>query len=71
MLLCKINIKRAERRISQKELSLATGIRLPTISDMEMNKSKSISVENIVKLCDYFDCDICDLWQYTPNKKGD
>ena len=68
MLQCKINVKRAEKRISQKELSVATGIRLPTISDMEINKSKSLSVENILKLCDYFNCDIGDLWEYIPDK---
>lgn len=66
MLTCKIQAKRMEKGISQKQLSNITEIRLPTISDMETNKNKSLSIDNINKLCKYFNCDIGDLWEYHP-----
>lgn len=69
MIKCKINIRRAEQNITQQELSIATGIRCQTISDMETGKTKSYSINNLEKLCDYFHCEIQDLIEYIPNKK--
>lgn len=63
MIKCKLNVKRAEKNISQKELSETLGIRLQTISDMEMGKSRALSVDTIDKLCNYFDCTINDIWE--------
>ena len=53
--------------ISQKELSQSVNIRTQTISDMEMGKTKSYSVENLNKLCNYFKCDISDILSYVPD----
>ena len=68
MLKCTLNVRRAEEKLTQKELSSILDIRLQTISDMENGKSRSLSVETIEKLCDYFNCDIGDLWEYIPDK---
>ena len=67
MIKCKLNVKRAEKNISQKELSETLGIRLQTISDMEMGKSKALSIDTIDKLCNYFDCTINDIWEVQSN----
>lgn len=53
--------------ISQKELSQSINIRTQTISDMEMGKTKSYSVENLNKLCSYFKCNISDILSYIPD----
>lgn len=53
--------------LSQKELSKAAKIREQTISDMETGKTKSYSVENLNKLCEYFKCDISDILSYAPD----
>lgn len=68
MLKCTLNVRRAEEKLTQKELSSILDIRLQTISDMENGKSRSLSVDTIEKLCDYFNCDIGDLWEYIPDK---
>lgn len=64
MIICNLNILRAKQRISQKDLSVATNIRLQTISDMETGKTKSYSAENLNKLCTFFQCEIQDLIIY-------
>lgn len=53
--------------LSQEELSKSIKIRKQTISDMETGKSKTYSVENLNKLCDYFKCDISDILSYIPD----
>lgn len=64
MLKCMLKVKLFEYNISQKDLADATGIRLPTISDYCNNKFKSISKDNVEKLCSYFCCDIGDLFKF-------
>lgn len=55
-----------ERRITMSECSRSTGIRRQTISDIYHGINVTISINNLDKLCRYFDCDICDLFTYTP-----
>lgn len=50
--------------ISQRELSRRTGIRQPTISEMCANKSKSLPVDNLDKICSELDCDLWDIIEY-------
>lgn len=69
MILCKLRVRRAEKNISQLELSKVTGIRLQTISDMETEKSKTFSADNLNRLCEFFNCNIQDIIEYVPDKK--
>ncbi|MCM3573272.1 helix-turn-helix transcriptional regulator [Mesobacillus subterraneus] len=50
-----------EKNISQRELSRRTGIRQPTISEMCLNKTKSIPLTNLYLICIELDCDIADI----------
>lgn len=70
MVKCKLNVKRAEKNISQKELSETLGIRMQTISDMEQGKSKALSVDTIDKLCTFFNCSISDIWEFQSNSQS-
>lgn len=52
--------------ISQRELARRTGIRYPTISEMCLNKTSRLPIENIAKICDALDCEIQDLLVLVP-----
>lgn len=66
----KFNIK-ALRSINgdmtQKELQLKTGIRPSTLSALENSTAKTISVEQIDKLCEVLHCQPADLMTFIPN----
>lgn len=64
MIKIKLNELLHEKNVSQRELSRRTGIRQPTISEMCLNKSKSLPVENLDKICIELDCDISDIIQF-------
>jgi putative transcriptional regulator len=53
-----------EKEMSQRELSRQTGIRHPTISEMCLNTSKSLPVENLNRICDVLECTISDILEY-------
>ena len=65
MFLCKLKTLRESKGISQKELSDKTGIRLPTISEMERCVTKSCSLENLDKLCSFFKCTLNDIYEFS------
>ncbi len=58
-----------ERRISANQLSKMTGIRYPTVLDMEANKSKAWSPENLNKIMVALDLqDVTELIEYVADK---
>ena len=61
MIRMKLHIKLAEKRLTQKQLSEITGIRLPTISAYCTDKFKVISKDHLDILCKFFNCDVKDL----------
>lgn len=64
MIKCRLKVLLAEHDMTQKDLGEATGIRKPTISDMCNNKSKHIPIETLNTLCEYFNCNIEDIYRY-------
>lgn len=65
----KFNIKvqrLLHNKMSQKQLSELTGIRLPTLSEYENGTAKTIRVEHINKLCEVFNCQVSDLITFCP-----
>lgn len=56
-----------ERRISANQLSKMTGIRYPTVLDMENNKSKAWSPENLEKIMIALELkEVSELIEYVP-----
>jgi DNA-binding Xre family transcriptional regulator len=51
-------------KLSIKKISEETGIRWHTLRDYFAGNFKHISVENLVSLLRYFQCDLCDLIKY-------
>ena len=67
MIKMKLHIKLAEFRMTQKELSEKTVIRLPTISAYCNHSNKHIVKEHLDIFCELFNCNVEDLIEY--NKK--
>lgn len=68
MIICKLKQLRTQTGISQRELSNKTFIRYPTISEMERGLPKTYSVDNLNRLCEFFNCNIQDIIEYVPDK---
>jgi putative transcriptional regulator len=64
MIVIKLDGLLKQMNISQRELSRRTGIRQPTISEMCLNKSKSLPVENLNSICIELDCDLSDIIEF-------
>lgn len=58
-----------ERRMTQKDLANATGIRPSTINEWYHEIVQRLNVEHIDKICEVLNCDITDLIEYVPNTK--
>lgn len=50
-----------DRDMSQHELSRLTGIRQPSINEMCRNQTVRLPLNNLAKICEVLDCDICDV----------
>lgn len=66
MIKMKLHIRLAEKRMTQKELSEKTGIRLPTVSAYCTDSFKTIPKKHIDILCSLFECKVEDLIEYVP-----
>lgn len=54
--------------MTQRELIIRSGIRADTLSKLENNRAKTISIEQIDKLCEVFDCQPSELMTYSKSK---
>ncbi|WP_117161410.1 helix-turn-helix transcriptional regulator [Paraliobacillus sp. X-1268] len=59
-----------KHKMSQKELSIKTGIRPATISTMYHEQIKRIDIDHIDALCRVFDCTPNEIFEYTSNKRS-
>jgi putative transcriptional regulator len=71
MIRMKLHIKLAEHRLTQKQLSEITGIRLPTISAYCTDSFKMIPKEHLDIFCKHFKCNVEDLIQFTPEESAE
>ena len=60
--------KLGELRITRTELSLATGIRLNTISALYNDVLDRVSMDQLDKICEALDCDLSEILVWEPNK---
>ena len=58
-----------KKRITQAELSKATGIRPNTINDIYNELAISVKLEHLDKICEELNCDLSELLEYIPKKK--
>lgn len=69
MIKCRLKVLLAEHDMNQRELAEKTGIRKPTISDMCNNKAKHIPLDTLDILCNFFECDITDIFKHEKSNK--
>ena len=55
-------------KMTQKDLSIKTGIRPGTVSALYHEDIKRLDIEHLNKLCDVFNCQPGDLFEYVPDK---
>lgn len=63
----RLKVLLAEKGMTQKELSEATGIRAPTISAICVGSVKQFPVSAIEKICKVLDCQPGDILEYVPD----
>lgn len=68
MLKSRLKVLLAEHDMTQSKLSELTDIRPGTITNIVNNNIKQIPVESVCKICELFNCDIGDIFQYVPDK---
>lgn len=56
-----------ERRMTQKELALKTGIRPSTISEIYNELVERVNVDHLDKICEVLDCKLSELMEYVPD----
>lgn len=64
----KLHIKLAEKRMTQKELSEATGIGKNSISRYCNGTFEKIDKQHLDTLCKFFNCDLSDLIEYVEEE---
>lgn len=69
MLKSRLKVLLAEHDMTQSKLTELTDIRPGTVTNIVNNNIKQIPVEAVCKICELFDCDIGDIFQYVPDKK--
>ncbi|KFX56190.1 helix-turn-helix transcriptional regulator [Clostridium botulinum] len=69
MIKMRLHILLAEKRITRKQLSEDTGIRLATVSAYCNEKYKYLVPEHLSKLCKYLKCDISNLIEYVEDEE--
>lgn len=59
-----------EKRLTQADLARKTGIRPNTISEIYNELVERINLEHLDKICEVLHCNIEDILEYIPKKKG-
>lgn len=61
MLKCKLSILMGEKRLNIQDVHEQTGLSRNTITNLYHEKATRLDFSTIEKLCDLFDCSVCDL----------
>ncbi|AVQ20680.1 helix-turn-helix domain-containing protein [Fusobacterium necrophorum] len=71
MLKIKIGYLMVDNKIkSNAELSRRTNINKNTLKKLiDNNRAETLTLENLLKLCDFFNCKLSDLIEYTPDEQ--
>lgn len=70
MIYCTLGELLIKLNMTQKELSLATGIGQNSISKYCTNTWLKFDKEHLKKLCEYFECEVGILLQFYPMEEG-
>ncbi|MEY3746784.1 MAG: hypothetical protein RL194_243 [Pseudomonadota bacterium] len=59
---------RIGKRITIVELANETGVNRVTLYRLMQEDTHNITLKNLIKLCDYFECSLDELVKYTPGR---
>jgi DNA-binding Xre family transcriptional regulator len=69
----RLNVQKAAARLgitSSYQLEKHMGIHPPTAVKLWKGEMKMVGMETLDSLCDALQCEVADLFERTPNKKG-
>ena len=59
-----LKVQLAKREMTQKQLAEATGVRLPTISQIALGTIKHMPIDALDKICTVLDCQPGDIFEH-------
>lgn len=65
MIVSKLARVTGDRLVNLSEISRATGISRPTLTNIYYRRTKGIDFETLDKLCAYLQCGVEDILEYT------
>lgn len=68
MIVIRIDVMLAKRKMSVTELSEKVGITMANLSILKNGKAKAVRLETLEKLCKALDCQPGDLLEYVEDK---
>ncbi|WP_044639721.1 helix-turn-helix domain-containing protein [Risungbinella massiliensis] len=68
----KINLSEAlgRKKMSQRQLSIQSGIRYPTIQALYHETAKRIEFSHLIKICEILECTPGELFEIIPDTGG-
>ncbi len=63
MIRCRLSVLMGERKLKIADVARETGLPRSTITALYKETAERIELSSIDALCDYFDCDVADLFQ--------
>lgn len=70
MIKSRLNVMLAINDMTLGQLQEATGIRSPTLSQIKAGTFRTISQDNLCRLCEALHCQPGDLFVYIPDSEG-
>lgn len=67
MIRCNLSILMGKKKVKISDVARETGLHRNTISLLYKEEAHRIELAAIEKLCQYFECDICDLLELTSD----
>ena len=68
MIKCNLSTLMGKNKFTIQDVHEKTRLSRNTISNLYNEKAGRIDFETIEKLCDLFDCTVCELLEYAKNK---
>ncbi len=64
MIKCHLSMLMGKRKLKITDLARETGINRGTITRLYHETASRIELDVVNILCEYFDCDVCELFEY-------
>jgi len=69
MFICNLSVLMGKKKVKISDVARETGLHRNTISLLYKEEAHRIELSAIEKICRYFECDICDLFELVPDQE--